>query len=56
MKRKALYAEIVKAIRERRNLIYLYSEKIVTAYTDKLVGYQDFMDGLPRFEHAYLKP
>jgi peptide/nickel transport system substrate-binding protein len=56
MKRKALYAEIVKAIRERRNLIYLYSEKIVTAYTDKLAGYEDFMDGLPRFEHAYLKP
>jgi peptide/nickel transport system substrate-binding protein len=55
-KRKVLYAEVVKAILERRNLIYLYSEKIVSAYTAKLTGYEDFMDGLPRFEHAHLNP
>jgi peptide/nickel transport system substrate-binding protein len=55
-KRKLLYAEVVKAILARRNLLYLYSEKIITGYTAKLDGYVDYMDGLPRLEHARLQP
>jgi peptide/nickel transport system substrate-binding protein len=52
--RKATYAEIVKLLIARRNVITFQHEVLYSAHTARLNGFELFADGMPRLTHAYL--
>lgn len=52
--RKATYAEIVKLLIARRNVITFQHEVLYAAHSAKLNGFELFADGMPRLTHAYL--
>lgn len=52
--RKQLYSDVIDAIRERRNLIYLYHENLFTGASSEVVGLQYHGDGLIRLKSAGL--
>lgn len=52
--RKATYAELVKLLIARRNVITFQHEVLYAAHSAKLKGFDLFADGMPRLTHAYL--
>jgi peptide/nickel transport system substrate-binding protein len=50
--RKEIYADIVQAVRERRNTIYLYHQKLFTGTGADAVGLEFYGDGLLRLKAA----
>lgn len=53
-KRKATYAELVKLLIARRNVITFQHEVLYSARTANLNGFELFADGMPRLTHAWL--
>lgn len=52
--RKQIYADVIDAIRERRNIIYLYHENLFTGASADVVGLEYHGDGLLRLKSAGL--
>ncbi|HEX2174983.1 MAG TPA: ABC transporter substrate-binding protein [Nocardioidaceae bacterium] len=52
--RRQLYADIIDAVRERANIIYLYHENLFTGASSDIVGLQYHGDGLLRLKTAGL--
>jgi peptide/nickel transport system substrate-binding protein len=52
--RKAIYAELVQLLKERRNALYLQHEVLYSAATSALQGYDLYVDGMPRLKSAWL--
>jgi peptide/nickel transport system substrate-binding protein len=52
--RKATYAEVVKLLIARRNVITFQHEVLYSAHAADLQGFELFADGMPRLTHAYL--
>ena len=52
--RTQIYADVIDAIRERRNIIYLYHENLFTGASADVVGLQYHGDGLLRLKSAGL--
>jgi peptide/nickel transport system substrate-binding protein len=52
--RKATYAELVKLLIARRNVITFQHEVLYAAHSADLSGFELFADGMPRLTHAYL--
>jgi peptide/nickel transport system substrate-binding protein len=50
--RKQIYAQLIQAIRERKNIIYLYHQNLFTGADADLVGFEFFGDGLLRLKTA----
>jgi peptide/nickel transport system substrate-binding protein len=52
--RKALYKQIVEAVRARRNIITFQIQNLFAAYSSSLHGFAMYVDGMPRLKSAYL--
>ncbi len=52
--RKALYAQIVERVKERRSVIYLQHQVLYSAHTSALQGFELFVDGMPRLKSVSL--
>jgi peptide/nickel transport system substrate-binding protein len=50
--RREIYAQVVDAVRERRNIIYLYHEKLFTGAKKAVSGFEVYGDGLPRLKNV----
>lgn len=50
--RREIYAEVVDAVRERRNIIYLYHEGLFTGANNDVSGFEVYGDGLPRLKNV----
>ena len=52
--RKAIYAELVNLLKQRRNAVYLQHEVLYSAADAAVQGYDLYVDGMPRLKSAYL--
>jgi peptide/nickel transport system substrate-binding protein len=50
--RREIYAQLVDAVRERRNIIYLYHENLFTGAKQEVSGFEVYGDGLPRLKNV----
>ena len=53
--RKALYKQIVEAVRARRNVVTFQIQNLYAAHTSKLHGFAMYVDGMPRLKSAFLE-
>jgi peptide/nickel transport system substrate-binding protein len=53
--RKALYKQIVEAVRARRNVITFQVQNLYAAHTSALQGFAMYVDGMPRLKSASLQ-
>ncbi|MGW5649479.1 ABC transporter substrate-binding protein [Saccharopolyspora sp. NPDC003752] len=51
-RRRALYEQIVDALHQRNNVVYLYRTQYYTAHTAQLAGVETFPDGIIRMKSA----
>ena len=50
--RHELFNQLVDALRERRNIIYLYHQNLFVGAADSITGFEFYGDGLPRLKTA----
>jgi peptide/nickel transport system substrate-binding protein len=50
--RQEIYAEVIQAIRDRKNIVYLYHQNLFTGADADIVGFEFFGDGLLRLKTA----
>lgn len=50
--REEIYAEVIQAVRDRRNIIYLYHQNLFTGMSADVVGLEFYGDGLLRLKTA----